>query len=373
MADWFLEGYFGHDNRLTQLNLVNFPQILGREASLALSIASPSVSRNHAQIDETNQRLYITDLSSSNGTFVNRERIHSPTELRHGDVIHLGMTEMRLIDKKHTGLLRQPIESEDDASNKTSVMTAANLSQTFPSGIQELERLIANQAVQMMYQTIVDAKDLSICGYEVLGRGASVELPVSPMSLFTLAESFNLEVTLSELMRNKGVDIAAQAGLRGSLLVNTHPSELMNIDRLLADLFRLRRRHPEQPLILEIHEQAVTDQKSTIQHFTKELSKLNIRLAFDDFGVGQSRLTELVDVKPDLVKFDRVLIEGIDKGDNASRCNLLKHLKDLATDLNITTLAECVETKGEYEICNTMGFEFYQGFYFSKPAKAEHC
>ena len=370
MSDWFLEGYFSGGEKLLQLHLVNLPQVVGRDQNLALSITSPSISRNHAQIEQTNGQLYITDLRSSNGTFVNREKISSPTALRHGDVIHLGMTEMRVIDKEHSGFVAEP--KEEHRTEKTRMMSVASLSSTFPSGIHELETLIANKSVQMVFQTIVNARDLSTCGYECLGRGASSDLPSSPMTLFSIAESFDLEVVLSELMRNQGIDTAAKFGLRGDILVNTHPSELKNIDRLLADLTHMRKRHPQLPITLEIHEQAVTDQKEMLQAFSRELSKLKIKLAFDDFGVGQSRLMELVDARPNLIKFDRVLIENIDKGD-MSRYNLLKHLKDLASDLGIATLAECVGTEAEYKVCDKMGFQFYQGFYFSKPLPVEEC
>ena len=367
MSNWYLEGYFSNDETMQQLHLVNLPQVLGRDQNLAMTIRGPSISRNHAKLELIGNAIYISDLQSSNGTFVNRERISSTTQLNHGDVIHLGVTEMRIIDKS-----RQAGDAiiEEDDSDHTAVMSMTSLSNKFPSGIQELERLIQTKAVAMVFQPIIDAKSKQTCGYEVLGRGASTDLPPSPLAIFAIAESFNLEVTLSELMRNEGIDIAAAHKLKGDILVNTHPSELKNIDRLLADLHAMRQRHSELPVTLEIHEQAVTENKSEMQAFSDSLSKMNIQLAFDDFGVGQSRLMELVDAKPNLIKFDKVLIENIDLGDS-SRYNLLKHLKDLASDLGITTLAECVSSEGEYKVCEEMEFELYQGFYFAKPQPAD--
>lgn len=368
MSDWFLEGYFSGDRKLTRLHLVNLPQNIGRDPFLALTITAPSISRNHARIELIGGFPTITDLGSSNGTFVNRERISLATQLRHGDVIHLGMTEMRIIDTKHGSNTMQ--EEEDDDSGATRVVTVRDLSNKFPVGVHDLEELITKGAVDMMYQPIIRADDLSTCGYEILGRGGLAKLPPSPLALFNLAESFELEVELSELMRNKGIDLAVTHNLRGDILVNTHPSEMQNVDRLLADLGNMRKRHPDLQVILEIHEQAVTDQKDILKSFSAALTKLNIKLAFDDFGVGQSRLMELIDAKPDLIKFDRALIKDLDKGD-PSRYNLLKHLKDLAEDLDIKTLAEGVETEGEYNVCKTMNFGFYQGYYFAKPAKPE--
>ena len=368
MADWFLEGYFDGDDKLRQLHLVNLPQVIGRDQSLTLSITSPSISRNHAQIEVTKGELAITDLSSSNGTFVNRARIDVTTQLNHGDVIHLGLMEMRVIDKEHSGVVNTQIVDEA-LTEHTRVLSVAALSNKFPSGVKELERLIATQSVQMMFQPVLDARDMTISGFECLGRGASVELPISPLELFNIAESFNLEIALSQLMRNKGLEDAEKYRLSGDILVNTHPSELKNPSKLIDNLRDARKRHPRLPITIEIHEHAVTESKDAIFEFSKELKKLNFKLAFDDFGVGQSRLAELVDVQPDLIKFDKALIEKLDHG-NQSRYNLVKHLRELAQDLKIETLAECVGTEGEYKVCEKLGFNFYQGFYFCKPLPA---
>ena len=365
MADWFLEGYFDGDDKLRQLHLVNLPQVVGRDQGLNLSIASPSISRSHAEIKNTGNELAITDLGSSNGTFVNRARIEQPTKLHHGDVIHLGLMEMRVIDKEHSGVISTQI-IQDEPTEHTRVMSVASLSNNFPSGIKELERLIESKSVQMMFQPVIDASDMCISGFECLGRGASVELPISPLELFTIAESFNLEVALSQVMRNQGLLDAEKYKLQGDILVNTHPSELSDVESLLEDLHAARKRHPRLPITIEIHEQAVTESKDSILEFSKALKKLKIKLAFDDFGVGQSRLAELVDVQPDLIKFDKALVEKLDHG-NESRYNLVKHLRELADDLKIATLAECVGTEGEYKVCEKLGFNYYQGFYFCKP------
>lgn len=368
MSNWYLEGFFGNDGVLSQHQLKVLPQVVGRNDALALTIKAPSVSRNHARIEEREGQLWVIDLDSRNGTFVNRRQITSPTHIDHGDVLHFGTAELRLIDSEHNTSRQKPIKPEH--SDDTTFISAAELSHAFPSGVRELEHLIKNQMLKMVYQPIIRAHDLSISGYEILGRGAHPDLPPSPFELFRIAESFHLEVTLSEVMRNIGIETALQYGLNGDLLVNTHPSEMREPDRLLADLQKMRKRFPKAPVTLEIHEQSVTDNRDLLRELKKHLDTLHIKLAFDDFGVGQSRLMEMVEAKPDLIKFDKVLIENLDSADS-SRTNLLRHLVELANTLGIKTLAECVATEGEYKVCSTMDFEFYQGYYFAKPQSPE--
>lgn len=365
MGSWYLEGFFGANGGLQKLPLKNFPQTLGRDQSLTYSIPYPSVSRKHAIVEERAEQLCITDLNSSNGTYVNRERITRPTLINHGDVIHFGNLELRFLQQGHS----HTQEVVEPAGSQTLFINKAELSETFPAGVRELEALIEARAIAPVFQPILQADGLKKVGYEVLGRGASDKISASPLVLFNIAESVGLEVQLSDLMRTSGVDSAVKYGLDGEIWINTHPSEIKQPDQLLSSLHALRQRHPKVPLVFEVHEQCVAD-VDFLRSFKEELRKLNMRFAFDDFGVGQSRLMEVVEAKPDIIKFDKVLIAGIDQAD-PGRVNLLRHLQEIASELGIQTLAECVENRAEYQELDKIGFDLYQGYYFCKPQPPE--
>jgi EAL domain-containing protein (putative c-di-GMP-specific phosphodiesterase class I) len=90
-------------------------------------------------------------------------------------------------------------------------------------------------------------------------------------------------------------------------------------------------------------------------------------LAYDDFGAGQARLVELVEVPPDYLKFDLKLVHCIDHATN-ERQRMLASLVQMVRELGIAALAEGVETSEEHEICRQMGFQYAQGFFFGRPA-----
>lgn len=366
MINWYLERFIQSDGRSAHQPLTSFPQVLGRDPSLTCVISAQSVSRHHAKIDDRDGSLWIEDLSSSNGTYVNRTRIDAPTQIRHGDVVHLGNVELRLIDINYGS---DAIDDEP-AGDQTMITGTDQLSEQFPTGVHELEELIRDELVAMAFQPIWRADGRTTTGYEVLGRGASDKVPASPLEIFRIAESFGLEVKLSEMLRKVGVEDAEKYGLKGELLLNTHPSELDNLPGLITSLEFLRNQFPHRAMILEIHEECATDDPEVLRELKTALDRLSFKLSFDDFGVGQSRFMDMVSTKPDLIKFDRALIDSIDTADQ-SRLNLLQRLKELATELNIATLAECVSTEGEYRVCDSMGFEYYQGWYFGRPGPAE--
>ncbi len=107
----------------------------------------------------------------------------------------------------------------------------------------------------------------------------------------------------------------------------------------------LRNVSPSQPITLEIHESAATE-ASKMRGLQSALADLGMKWAYDDFGAGQDRLVQLVEVRPDYIKFDMGLIRGIDQA-AAARQTMLETLVKMVLDLGIVALAEGVETAGE--------------------------
>ncbi|MDZ7748525.1 MAG: hypothetical protein U5K43_06515, partial [Halofilum sp. (in: g-proteobacteria)] len=80
-----------------------------------------------------------------------------------------------------------------------------------------------------------------VVGQECLGRGTWSSLPEAPDQLLRVAASVGREVELSELMRRQSLVKAAAAGLQGPTFVNIHPAEVRSMERLLNQLWELRK------------------------------------------------------------------------------------------------------------------------------------
>ena len=125
-----------------------------------------------------------------------------------------------------------------------------------------------------------------------------------------------MEAELSRLLRQTELSTSCLT-LSPHLFLNTHPAELTDFKQLVLSLRHIRTLRPQQKLTLEVHEAAAID-SNTIKMLRLALNDLGMTLAFDDFGAGQARLAELVEARPDYVKFDRKLITGIDKSVRAA-------------------------------------------------------
>lgn len=357
MSQWFLECYVKSNKNRQRVRLNQFPFTVGRQDDLPLAIHSPEVSRFHAEFVEADAKLILRDLGSTNGTFVNHKQVVNPCSLQHGDIVHFGNIEYRLLCEEPT----------EDTSSDATIIGISELSRKMPAGLPHLQELLANSMTTAVFEPIIFSNDGSLFGYEMLGRGRHPKLPQSPKKLFQIAESADLEVELSEIFRQRGLELSGRDTLMGlPLLVNTHPRELENPARLLDSISILRQQHPETNLFLEIHEEAVTDLQ-TMRELKRQLQQLNIKLAYDDFGAGQARLIELVESPPDILKFDMSLVQGIGEAPPARR-HMVETLIQLSKDSQITTLAEGISSAQDADACQALGFDLMQGYLFQGPS-----
>ncbi|GJA55575.1 hypothetical protein KAM348_29980 [Aeromonas caviae] len=92
---------------------------------------------------------------------------------------------------------------------------------------------------------------------------------------------------------------------------------------------------------------------------------LGFKTAIDDFGAGYSGLSLLADFRPDIIKLDMHLLRGIDQ--DPIRQAIVRHCLALFTELQITPLAEGVETRDEMACLREMGVSLMQGYLFAHP------
>ena len=357
-ADWYLEGHVDDSSVLQRTPLRPLPFRIGRRLDAELALPFASVSGRHAEIYVVDGFLTIRDLGSRNGTFVNGKRVSEPATVGEGDILHIGRHEVRV---------GRPSAELDPMVTMELTVDTAELPRRMVTGTREIRELLENRAVEPWFQPIVRLSDEAVVAYEVLGRGTQEGIGASPYELFRAAGAIQREAELSRLMRDIGLDVGATLPGGPHLLVNTHPRE-MDDARLLDSMRAARVRLPGLPITLEVHEGAVAE-ADTMRSLRDALSDLDVRLAYDDFGAGQARLVELIEVPPDLLKFDISLIRDIHHAPPEKR-RLLSSLVDMVRDLGIPCLAEGVEEAEEAEVCRELGFAMAQGWHYGRPKPA---
>jgi EAL domain-containing protein (putative c-di-GMP-specific phosphodiesterase class I) len=364
MKAWFLEGK-GADGSPVVHAVACLPFRVGRDPGCDLAVEARGLSRQHAEFrEELAQGLLLADLGSTNGTWVNRQRLDAPRTVAEGDIIHFGGAEFRLGIETATRLAAR---ASDDADGERTMLVPAGsqkLSSHFVPQEAEFRELLAGKGLSAAVQPIVNALDGTLFAYELLGRCEHPALREPPGRLFKIAHDLQLEAELSAAFRQHGVPAAAPKLGGRRLFVNTHPDETFT-EAFFDGLAALRQLPAPPTLVIEVHETAVMEIER-MRELAARLATLGVEFAYDDFGAGASRLNELGEVPPHYVKFDMGLIRGLHLASPSKR-KTVADLVRLVRGLDAVPLAEGVEEEAEAEVCRDMGFELIQGYLTGRP------
>ena len=351
----FLVDQDGGDDSVGSVPIAT-PFRIGRRRGFDLCLPSPNVSGLHAEILEEDGKLWLHDLNSTNGTFVNGERVDIKSLLQDDDTIVFGNRAFQL-----------NVGDTDTSTGHPSAATASNSASTSSTETpeQKFQRLLDSGAVpffQPIYK--ISSDPMSLIGYEVLGRSRIFGLN-TPGQMFAAALPLELESELSRVLRQRGI-AAAQNAVPDDmkLFVNTHPAEL-ECSVLGKSLHELRKLYPNRPIVLELSETSL-DARETFSELRNMLRNLDIGLALHDFSATRVNLAELNEIAPEIVKFDSALLHRVNKA-SLKQQRLIRAMVKMVKELGITPMAEYIESVEEHKTLSQMGFDYAQGFHYGHP------
>lgn len=352
-SPWTLTGCVERDNSPQTIEIQRVPFRIGRRPDLELSLASRVVSGLHAELVDISGVLCLRDLASTNGTFVNGRRISNDTLLAQGDWIEIGDVHLRV----DSGEFETP--ASPFGYHKTQFFDQHDLE----LANRGLMTLMERRELQPCFQPIHDLHGGDVFGYEFLAR-SQVDGVATPGEMFAAAERSGREVELSMLCREQGVEHSVGLPSKLPLFLNTHPHEKL-VEDVVPQMADLRKVQPGRPLVLEIHEGAITE-PGLVRTLRAELREIGVQLAFDDFGAGQARIRELICAPSDYIKFDAAFVRDLQEvsGDQVA---FFRSIIDGVRKEGARTVAEGIETAQMVELCREIGFDLVQGYAMSRP------
>ena len=205
---------------------------------------------------------------------------------------------------------------------------------------------------------------------EVLARWSVNGCAIPPTAFIPVAEKFGLIGSLGEMMLGHGacaLKTLRQTGIAlTGLAVNVSPHQMVRGDFLRTSLDVLRSEGLQPTDIeLEITESLAADGDDEFHRRLGELAEAGFRIAIDDFGTGMSSLARIRELPARKLKLDRALVFPLPE-DAAGR-NVCNMAVSLAHSLGMTSLAEGVETRGQFNYLRDVGCLLGQGYRWARP------
>lgn len=234
-----------------------------------------------------------------------------------------------------------------------------------------METALLEGQFEIFLQPKYKIKDDRLAGAEALVRWRHPEWGLQPPSNFIpLFERNGFITKLDRYIWDKACSILAQWREKGypeiPVSVNVSRADIYN-ENITDILIQTVRKYDLQPALLhlEITESAYTENPDQIIETVDRLRALGFVIEMDDFGSGYSSLNMLNKMSLDILKLDMVFIQN--ETAKPAEQGILRFIMDLARWMNLSVIAEGVETKKQLERLREIGCDYVQGYYFSKP------
>lgn len=238
-----------------------------------------------------------------------------------------------------------------------------------------LQEALQTEGFNLEYQPIVDIRSGAVLGFEALIRMQNHRVgTVPPYEFIPIAEETGLIRPIGAWVIRKACqtigDLNRELGSTFFISVNLSPKQLQDENLLSIIETALKDNSLSRgQLEIEITEGVLMKDSPTILRFLHALRALGVLVDIDDFGTGFSNISYLWHFPIDRLKLDRSIVNSLSSHPESSV--IAKAIIALAHQLNITVIAEGIETPEQAEVLKSAECDLAQGYFFAKPAPIE--
>jgi len=225
--------------------------------------------------------------------------------------------------------------------------------------VEAMRQMIADRSLKMAFQPIIELRTGNVAGVEALARFSSFPQR-APDSWFAEAWRLGLGAELELAALSTALEASRDRPAGVFLTLNVSPEAALSA-RVCGFLECLE---AADALVVEITEHAVVKDYDALNSSLGPARERGLRVAVDDAGAGYASLRHILRLKPDLIKLDVSLIEGID--DDRSKRALASGLISFAHQIEAQVVAEGIETSLQLECVTDLGADYGQGHHFGE-------
>lgn len=311
------------------------------------------------------------------------------SNLQSGITLTAGITEIQLANEQGTevDLVSSAISQAEVARliGKRLSMRINNYKAEYASKKLEKIRMedsllksIENNEIEVFYQPKFTCADVpKVSGFEALCRWYHNELGfISPAFFIPLAEDTGFIHQLGAYVLEESCKTISEINTREeqllSVAINVSIAQLeyLNGKPLISKLRDLIKQYNINPqsIEIEITESMAAKDFNLIKEHIKTLREMGVIVSLDDFGTGESTLYRLKELPLHQLKIDKSFVDDLNK---ESGKEVMRGIFKIADALNLSTVAEGVETEDQVIALREMGCTYLQGYLLGKPMPKE--
>ncbi|SFM00777.1 EAL domain-containing response regulator [Marinobacter zhejiangensis] len=235
----------------------------------------------------------------------------------------------------------------------------------------DLRNALRGQELELYYQPRIDLATGEVRGVECLIRWNHPERGlVNPDDFIPAAERSGLIVPIGYWVIEQACSRlreAAELGYPGLVFAVNLSFRQFHDRKMTETIFRIiyNANVDTSLLELELTESAMMHDLNYARRCLRELNQLGVSFALDDFGTGFSSLSNLQNLPISLLKIDKSFVQEL--GQSADAEHIIRAIISLAHSLQISVVAEGVETESQLEFLRQEHCDEIQGYYFARP------
>jgi diguanylate cyclase (GGDEF)-like protein len=236
-----------------------------------------------------------------------------------------------------------------------------------------LPHALANDELIPFFQTQHDAATGAVVGVEVLVRWDHPRIgPITPQTFLPVARQLGQEAAVDRSVFEAGLAAVARLDAAGCVLpsisFNASTGRLLAPD-FLATLDAIAFEEPRRIAFEVLETVSVEQHGAPLIYVLDALRERGFRIEIDDFGSDHASINGLFEIAPETVKLDRTLSRRALTSERSM--DTVRAIVSLAHSLDLTVVAEGVESQEHAEVLTRIGCNILQGFYFSRPMPVE--
>ncbi|APG63221.1 hypothetical protein LPB140_10985 [Sphingorhabdus lutea] len=231
---------------------------------------------------------------------------------------------------------------------------------------QDLHNALANNELELHYQSFLDMKLGKVVGYEALLRWQHPTRGIiMPNDFISIAEETGLIVPIGEWIIRQAMEDMSHWDEDIQMAINLSPIQLRS-SNLIPTIINALATNAVNParISMEITENVLMQESEANLEILHKIRELGLKIALDDFGTGYSSLNYLRTFPFDKIKIDRCFVDEINEREDCRA--IVQSVVNLANQLGMTTTAEGVENDLQAERLLAHGCDHAQGFLYGR-------